>query len=188
MAYFAEAEARSIIRTAYGRVEPRSRAVAEDLYAPAELEGLPADAVMLALGVGHPLRHVKPLPGEVVLDVGCGAGLDALLAGRLVGPAGSVIAVDMTPEMVARTRQQAALAGLTNVDVREGLMEALPVADGTVDAVTSNGTLNLSNRPSRALAEMLRVLRPGGRLGLADLVVNDALPEEIRRSAPALAA
>jgi SAM-dependent methyltransferase len=188
MAYFSEAEASAIIRAAYGSVMPRSRAVAEELYAWDELEGLPDGAVTLALGVGHPLRHAKPGPGEVVLDVGCGAGIDTLLAARAVGPAGRVLAVDMTPEMVTRTRQHAALAGLTNVDVDEGTMEALPLPDAIVDLVVSNGALNLSSRPSRALAEMLRVLRPGGRLGLADLVVSEALPEDVRRSAPALAA
>jgi len=161
--------------------------VASGLYAADELAGLPRGAVSLALGVGHPVRHARLRPGEMVLDVGCGAGIDTLLAARAVGPAGRVIGLDMTPAMVERTRRHAADAGLDNVEAREGLMEALPLADASVDVVVSNGVLNLSTRKSRALAEMLRVLRPGGRLALADLVVTQALPEEVLRSAPALA-
>jgi len=99
-----------------------------------------------------------------------------------------VIGLDMTPEMVARAREHAALAGFDWVEIREGLMEAIPLADGGMDVVVTNGALNLSTRKSRALAEMLRVLRPGGRLALADLVVTEALPEDVLRSAPALAA
>ena len=187
MAYFTDVQARDIIRDTYTKVAPDSRAVAVQLYSPDELAGLPAGAVGLALGVGNPVRHAGLRPGEAVLDIGCGAGIDALLAARLVGPTGRVIGLDMTPAMVERTREHAAAAGLGWVDVREGFMEALPLADGEVDAVVTNGVLNLSTRKSRALAEMLRVLRRGGRLALADLVVNEALPEDVLRSAPALA-
>ena len=162
MAYFTGDQARSIIRDTYAAAAADSPAVASGLYAADELAGLPRGAVSLALGVGHPVRHARLRPGEMVLDVGCGAGIDTLLAAR-------------------------AVAGLDNVEAREGLMEALPLADASVDVVVSNGVLNLSTRKSRALAEMLRVLRPGGRLALADLVVTQALPEEVLRSAPALA-
>jgi SAM-dependent methyltransferase len=188
MAHFTDVEARTIIQDTYAHVAPGSRAVAERLYAPAELEGLPKAPVDLALGVGHPVRHARLRSGEVVLDVGCGAGIDTLLSARLVGPGGRVIALDMTPAMVERTREHAAIAGFDWVEVREGLMEAIPIGDSTVDVVVTNGALNLSTRKSRALAEMLRVLRPGGRLALADLVVTEALPEDVLRSAPALAA
>jgi arsenite methyltransferase len=187
MAYFSVDQARSIIRDTYTAAAADMPAVASDLYAADELARLPGGAVRLALGVGHPVRHARLRSGEVVLDVGCGAGIDTLLAARAVGPGGRVIGVDMTPAMVERTRRHAAEAGLDSVEVREGLMEALPLADASVDVVVSNGVLNLSTRKSRALAEMLRVLRAGGRLALADLVVTQALPEDVLRSAPALA-
>ncbi len=121
------------------------------------------------------------------LDVGCGAGMDALLAARQVGAEGRVLALDMTPAMLERTRRHAAQARFTNVETREGLMEALPVAEASVDVVISNGVLNLSTRKSRALAEMHRVLRPGGRVCLADLVLDEDLPEEIVKNPTALA-
>jgi ubiquinone/menaquinone biosynthesis C-methylase UbiE len=133
------------------------------------------------------VRHAALRPDETVLDVGCGAGLDALLAARRVGPAGRVIGLDMTPAMLARAARHAAAAGLDNIDWHEGVMEALPLPDCTVDVVLCNGVLNLSTRKSRALAEMRRVLRPDGRLVLADLVLTDSLPEEILRDATALA-
>jgi SAM-dependent methyltransferase len=188
MAYFTDVQARAIVHETYERVACASRTVAEGIYAREELEGLPEAAVELALGVGHPVRHGRLQPGEVVLDVGCGAGIDTLLAARLVGCNGRVIGLDMTPAMVERTRVHAAVAGIDWVEVRQGLMEAIPLGDATVDVVVTNGALNLSTRKSRALAEMARVLRPGGRLALADLVVTEALPEDVRRSAPALAA
>jgi arsenite methyltransferase len=188
MAYFTHAEARTIIRDTYAQIAPGSRTVAERLYAPEELDGLPKASVDLALGVGHPIRHAQLRPGDVVLDVGCGAGIDTLLAARLVGPGGHVIGLDMTPAMVERAREHAAIAGFGWVEIREGLMEAIPLGDSAVGVVVTNGALNLSTRKSRALAEMLRVLRPGGRLALADLVVTEALPEDVLRSAPAFAA
>jgi arsenite methyltransferase len=188
MAYFTDVQARTIIGDAYAHVVTGSTAVAERLYAPEELQGLPHAAVELALGVGHPVRHAGLRPGDIVLDVGCGAGIDTLLAARLVGPSGRVIGLDMTPAMIDRAREHAAIAGFGWVEVREGLMEAIPLGDNAVDVVVTNGVLNLSTRKSRALAEMLRVLRPGGRLALADLVVTEALPDDVLRSAPALAA
>jgi ubiquinone/menaquinone biosynthesis C-methylase UbiE len=187
MPYFTDAETRALVQDTYGQAAANGRAVAAALYDVAELEGLPEDVVGLALGVGHPVRHAALRTGEVVLDIGCGAGIDSLLAARHVGAAGRVLALDMTPAMLERTRHHAALVGATNVEVHEGLMEALPFPDATVDVVVSNGVLNLSTRKSRALAEMHRVLRPGGRLALADLVLTDTLPEEIARNQTALA-
>jgi SAM-dependent methyltransferase len=187
MPYFRDDEARSIIRDTYGQVRSDSVAVAQTFYTPAELALLPRGAAELALGVGHPLRHAALAPGEVVLDLGCGAGIDTLLAAHAVGPRGKAIGVDMTKAMLERSRAHAEAAGFTNVEIREGLMEQLPVAGESVDVAISNGVLNLSTRKSRALAETLRVLRPGGRLVFADLVLNERLPEDVLKSPAALA-
>ena len=187
MAYFREEDARAIIRQAYGQLQADGAAVAESFYAPEELARIPWEAVELALGVGHPVRHASLRPDEVVLDLGCGAGIDTLLAAMAVGPGGRAIGLDMTPEMVERTRRQATAAGLAHVEVREGLMEEIPLPEASVDAVISNGVLNLSTRKSRVLAEIIRVLRPGGRVSLSDLVLTEALPEEVLKSPAALA-
>jgi SAM-dependent methyltransferase len=187
MAHFSDDQAREIIRETYGQVSPHGPAVAETFYAPQELAGLPREAVEFALGVANPGRHANFRPGENVLDLGCGAGIDTLLAARAVGRSGSVIGVDMTPEMVARARKNAAAAGVDNVEIRQGLIEELPLSDESVDVVISNGVLNLSTRKSRVLAEALRVLRPGGRVAITDLALTDALPEEVLRSPAALA-
>jgi ubiquinone/menaquinone biosynthesis C-methylase UbiE len=187
MAYFREDQARSIIRETYGRVRSDGSAVASAFYRPEELESLPRDAVELSLGVGHPVRHAALRPGEAVVDLGCGAGIDTLLAARAVGATGRVTGLDMTPEMVARARRNAAGAGLHNVEIREGFIEQIPLPDASVDAVVSNGTLNLSTRKSRVLAEAFRVLRPGGRISVADLVLEEALPEDVLKSPAALA-
>jgi SAM-dependent methyltransferase len=185
--YFTDADARSIIGTTYAKACGQTPSVAESLYTPAELAGLPAGAVALALGVGNPLRAVDLRPGLVVLDVGCGGGLDALIAAQRVGPGGRVLGLDMAPAMVERAREYAARMGVEIAEFHEGLMEALPFPDASVDVVVSNGALNLSTRKSRTLAEMHRVLRPGGRLALADLVLTETLPEAIRRDPTALA-
>lgn len=187
MPYFSDADARAIIRTTYEAAGSDDGAVAGALYDPEELTGVPEDAVLRAFGVGNPVRHAGLRPGEVVLDVGCGAGIDTLLAARRVTPGGRVLALDMTPTMVERTRMNARAAGWDHVEAHEGLMEALPFPDASVDVVVSNGVLNLSTRKSRSLAEMHRVLRPGGRVALADLVLAEALPEELLKNPIALA-
>src|SRR5262245_41347135 len=139
MAHFTDDEARQIIVETYGRVRSDGAAVARALYAPGELEALPRDAVELSLGVGHPVRHAALRPGETVLDLGCGAGIDTLLAARAVGPTGRVIGLDMTPEMVDRARENAASSGHSHVEIREGRMEEIPLPDASVDVVVSNG-------------------------------------------------
>jgi SAM-dependent methyltransferase len=187
MPYFSDENARAIIRTTYEAATPVGCGVAQSLYTPYELAGVAPEAIRWALGVGNPVRHAALRSGEIVLDVGCGTGLDALIAARRVGPGGRVIGLDMTPAMLDGARGNAAAMGLHHVEWREGLMEALPLPDATVDVVLCNGVLNLSTRKSRALAEMRRVLRPGGRLALADLVLTESLPEELQRDATALA-
>jgi SAM-dependent methyltransferase len=187
MAYFSEAQARAIIRETYGALEPTGAAVATALYAADDLARLPQSAVDLALGVGDPVRHAALQPGETVLDLGCGAGIDTLLAALAVGPGGRVIGLDVTPEMLHRARDNAARLGLGQVELREGLIEQIPLPDASVDVVISNGVLSLSTRQSRALAEMVRVLRPGGRVALADLVLSEGLPESVLRSPAAFA-
>ncbi len=187
MPYFTDEQTRAIVREAYRRVEGGGAAVAQELYDPAELARLPKGAVDLALGVGHPVRHADLRPGEVALDLGCGGGIDTLLAALAVGPTGRAIGLDMTAEMVERARRHAAELGLTNVEIHEGFIEAVPLPDDSVDVVLSNGVLNLSNRKSRVIAEIARVLRPGGRLAIADLVLTDRLPEDVLKSPAAVA-
>jgi SAM-dependent methyltransferase len=171
---------RSLVRETYRAVGPTDRRVAERFYSLEELTGLPDDTVRIALGVGNPVRHARLRPGEAVVDLGSGGGIDCLLAGRAVGPSGSVIGVDFLPEMVSRATRAAANAGLANVSFVEGLIEALPLADDSADVVISNGVVNLSPRKVRVLAEAYRILRPSGRLAIVDLVIEHDLPAEVQ--------
>ena len=150
-------------------------------YEAAWLAAVPEASLAAFAGTGNPFSVGVPQPGERVVDVGCGAGIDSLIAASLVGPSGRVIGVDMTPAMLARARGAAAAAGLANVEIREGYGEALPVADGWADLVISNGVLNLMPDKDAALRDMARVLRPGGRLQIGDIVVQRAVPESARR-------
>ena len=136
------------------------------------IEMLPPGAAVSMAGTGNPFALGEIQPGERVVDCGSGAGADALIAARLVGPSGRVIGIDMTPEMLAKARANAVESGLTNVEFREGILEALPIETGWADVVISNGVLNLVPDKAAALAEMYRVLRPGGRLEAADIVLD----------------
>jgi SAM-dependent methyltransferase len=136
------------------------------------LVNLPEGAVASMAGTGNPFALGEIMDGERVVDCGSGAGVDALIAARMVGPEGQVIGVDMTAEMVAKARASAADADLANVEIREGLLERLPIETGWADVVISNGVLNLVPDKAAALAEMHRVLRPGGRLQLADIILG----------------
>jgi ubiquinone/menaquinone biosynthesis C-methylase UbiE len=135
----------------------------------------------LGLGCGTPTAHADLHPGETVLDLGSGAGVDVFLAAKDVGPAGRVIGVDMTPEMIERARANALAAGLANVEFRLGDIEALPVEEGAVDAVLSNCVINLAPDKRRVFAEIRRVLRPGGRFVVSDMVTYGDVPAAIRQ-------
>jgi SAM-dependent methyltransferase len=145
------------------------------------LEDVPESSIASFAGTGNPFNLGELHAGEQVVDVGCGAGIDSLIAARMVAPSGRVIGVDMTPAMLDRARTGAAMTGLTNVEFREGFGEALPVADGWADVVISNGVLNLMPDKDVALGEMARVLKPGGRLQVADILVQQAVPDSAKR-------
>ena len=151
-------------------------------YDPLELAALPAECTASFAGIANPHAIAPILPGETVLDIGCGAGTDLLLAARKVGPSGRAIGVDMTEAMRDRARASAAAAGLTNVEVHRADATALPLPDVSVDVVISNGVLNLVPEKEKAFIEIRRVLRPGGRLQLADIVLDAELGEGVRRN------
>lgn len=172
-------EIQQLVRDAYERLEEPGAPAARH-YSDEELALLPDGARQWALGVGNPLAAAAPRPGEDVLDLGCGGGIDTLLAAAAVRPGGRAVGVDLLPAMVARSRSHAAEAGLDNAAFVEAEFEDLPLPDGSFDVAVSNGTVNLTARKSRVLAETFRVLRPGGRFALADPVVDEEeLPAEI---------
>jgi arsenite methyltransferase len=150
-------------------------------YGPAAAGALPDQAVESFAGVGNPFSLRQLAPGDKVVDVGSGAGFDSFIAAGQVGPGGRVIGIDMTPEMLAKSRQTAAALGLAHVEFRHGLAEALPVEDGWADAVISNGVINLCADKQAVFAEIRRVLRPGGRLQFADIANGRPVPAEALR-------
>ena len=182
-------EIRQAVRAAYAEIptgggEPVTRRA----YSDDELGLLPPGAISWALGVGNPVRHAELRPGETVLDVGSGGGIDSILAALRVGPSGHVIGLDLLEEMCGRGRAHAKQAGVDAwTEFRRGEMEDIPLPDATIDVVISNGVINLSARKSRTLAEIFRVLRPGGRICIVDLTVDEDLPPAVLGSAAAWA-
>jgi ubiquinone/menaquinone biosynthesis C-methylase UbiE len=184
---FTANEAARIVRQSYGAIVPEGMGVAASLYDPAEISWLPASVTQYALGLGNPIRHAGLQPGETVLDIGSGAGIDTFIAARMVNPGGHVIGLDMTPEMLERARANQKITGITNVEFREGKMEKIPLEDSSVEVIISNGVINLSAEKGRAFREMFRVLKPGGRLVFSDSVVNGQLPRSVLDSEAAFA-
>ena len=159
---------------------PATSAFGLELYDAATREGLPDAAVLASLGCGNPIAVAELRDGETVLDLGSGGGIDVLLSARRVGPAGYAIGVDMTDEMLELARRNATEAGATNIEFRKGTIEHLPVDDGSVDVVISNCVINLASDKPAVFAEIARVLRPGGRMGVTDIVADDLLTPDQR--------
>jgi SAM-dependent methyltransferase len=150
-------------------------------YDPGEVDALPAPVIESFCGVGNPFYLGQPRPGETVLDLGCGAGFDTIQAAERVGPNGKVIGIDMTPEMLAKARHNASLLGVATVDFLLGEIEALPLPDTSVDLVISNGVFNLCPDKPTVLSEVFRVLKPGGRFQMADILLEPQVtPEEVK--------
>jgi SAM-dependent methyltransferase len=160
---------------------PTGRAWAEDLGYPAELAAVPESAVESFAGVANPWELGRLETGERVLDLGCGAGTDTLVAAQMVGPAGRVVGIDMTPEMLAKARAAAAELGAANVELLEAEAERLPFPDGSFDVVISNGVIDLIPDKDAVFAEIFRVLAEGGRIQVADVTIQNPVSEEGRR-------
>jgi SAM-dependent methyltransferase len=162
-------------------VFPTGRAWAEDLDYPEELAAVPERSVESFAGVANPWSLGRLERGEHVLDLGCGAGTDTLVAAQMVGPQGAVTGIDMTPEMLAKARESAAEMELDNVELVEGEAEALPFADESFDVVVSNGVIDLIPDKDAVFSELARVLRPGGRIQIADVTIQQPVSAESRR-------
>ena len=196
-----EAAVKEIVKERYGKVAAKIRdegegsccgptccgeggtdAITKDLYDADEKESLPKDAVAASLGCGNPTALATLEPGEAVLDLGSGGGIDVLLSARRVGPTGKVYGLDMTDEMLALARENQQRSGLKNVEFLKGEIEQIPLPDDSVDVVISNCVINLSGDKPKVLAEAFRVLKPGGRFAVSDIVRRRDVPDAIRQS------
>ena len=156
--------------------------ITTNLYNEAEKSGLPANAVLASLGCGNPTALIELKPGETVLDLGSGGGIDVLLSAKRVGPTGKAYGLDMTDDMLALARENQRAAGVENVEFLKGEIESIPLPDNSVDVVISNCVINLSADKSRVLREAFRVLKPGGRFAVSDIVARGEVPDKVRQS------